>query len=168
MLLRLHPAQLDGTPPSLTTWDILSTTVNVLGVSGSVAGETRIIPGDPADSALYQLMDERGELQMPPIASLIVDTSDVAVVGAWIQAMGADAGAPLEDAGEHDAGHHGDGGRIEDGGGHEGGPGDAGFDATLPDSGIDASDEDGGAPDSSTSDANDATASDAESDDAGD
>jgi len=100
MFLRLDPSQLDGTPPSPTTWDILATTIDIPCVSGSVKGRPRISPHDAKDSVLYQLMDERGVLQMPPIASKIVDTTDVAVVGAWIQAMSAaDAGASVEEAG---------------------------------------------------------------------
>jgi hypothetical protein len=118
MLLRLHPADLDGGAPS-PTWDVLKTTINVPCISGSVAGEPRIVPGDPADSVVYQLMDERGALQMPPIASLIVDVPDVTVVRAWIQALGApaDGGAPADSGGgEGGGGFGGDGGHHHDGG----------------------------------------------------
>jgi hypothetical protein len=99
MLLRLDPTQLDGRAPNAAAWDILRTTLGVPCVSGSVAGQPRIVPGDPASSVLYQLMDERGTLQMPPIASLLVDTPDVTVVRTWIQAM-----APAQDGGPPDAG----------------------------------------------------------------
>ena len=99
MHLRLDPTQLDGTPPSDTTWDVLRTTIGVPCVSGSVAGQPRMVPGDPASSVVYQLMDERGTLQMPPIASLLIDKPDVAVVRAWIQAM-----APAGDGGASDTG----------------------------------------------------------------
>ncbi|HEY3819549.1 MAG TPA: hypothetical protein VGL81_20410 [Polyangiaceae bacterium] len=124
MLLRLHAAQLDGTPPS-AAWDVFKTTVNVPCTSGSVAGEPRIVPGDPADSVVYQLMDERGTLQMPPIGSVLVDVPDVAVVHAWIQAMGAagDGGADTDASGPFDAGD--DGSHHHDGGGeHDAGPAD--------------------------------------------
>jgi hypothetical protein len=120
MLLRLDPTQLDGTPPSAATWDILRTTVDVPCVSGSVAGQPRIRPRDAAASVLYQLVDERGALQMPPIASSVVDTADVAVVASWIQAIAVDGGPPAADAGSVDAG------------GRRGG---SGFDAAIADSG---------------------------------
>lgn len=120
MLLRLDPTQLDGTPPSAATWDILRTTIDVPCVSGSVAGQPRIRPHDAAGSVLYQLVDQRGALQMPPIASTVVDTSDVAVVASWIQAIVVDGGPPAADAG------------IVDAGGRRGG---GGFDAAIADSG---------------------------------
>jgi hypothetical protein len=97
MLLRLDPTQLDGTPPNTATWDVLSTTINVPCVSGSILGEPRIVPGSPSDSVVYELISERGTLQMPPIASVLVDTPDVTVVSDWIAAMGGrDASVPLD------------------------------------------------------------------------
>jgi hypothetical protein len=140
MLLRLNPTQLDGSPPSAATWDILKTTINVACVSGSVAGQPRIVPGDAQDSVIHQLIDERGALQMPPIASLVVDTPDVAVVAAWIQALGGnpiqDAGGPGEAGGPEDGGHfHHDGGRPEGGAEQDGGAVEAGSDATVPEAG---------------------------------
>ncbi len=57
-------------------------------------GQPRIVPGDPADSVLVQLIGERGKEQMPPIASKLVDQPDVAKVVDWIAHMpSADAGA---------------------------------------------------------------------------
>ncbi|HEY5241043.1 MAG TPA: hypothetical protein VIJ22_06245 [Polyangiaceae bacterium] len=133
MLLRLDPTQLDGRAPN-ATWDVLRTTVGVPCVSGSVQGQPRIVPGDAADSVLYQLMDERGALQMPPIASLLVDVPDVAVVRAWIQGMSpADGGTNTDAAGTPDAG---DGGLPGDGG-----QSDAQADAGAPDG---MSDDDAG------------------------
>jgi hypothetical protein len=123
MLLRLDPTQLDGTPPNAATWDILKTTLDVPCVSGSVAGQPRILPGDPESSVLYQLIDERGTLQMPPIASLLIDVPDVAVVHAWIQAMhSGDGGMPDMDAGE--GGHHDHDGGEPDSAATEGGASD--------------------------------------------
>jgi len=108
MVLRLDPTQLDGRPsngfPSIVTTE---------GVHAKVFVGTRIVPGDPADSLLRQLIDERGSVQMPPIASLLVDAPDVAAVASWIAAMPplpiVDAGvdAPRMDASDasaHDAG----------------------------------------------------------------
>lgn len=138
MFLRLDPTQLDGSPPNPATWDILSTTVDVACTSGSVAGQPRILPGNAQASVIHQLIDERGALQMPPIASLVVDTPDVAVVAAWIQAMGANSGA---DGG----GPPGDGGTPEDGGGFEDG-GHFHHDGGRPEGGF----EDGGLLDGTT------------------
>jgi hypothetical protein len=115
--LRLDPAQLDGSPPNAATWDILRTTLNVPCVSGSLIGRPRIVSGDPADSEVYRLVDERGPLQMPPIASLRVDVPDVAVIEAWIRSMSVDAGGLSGDASAPDAG--GQGG--DDAGGMDGG-----------------------------------------------
>jgi hypothetical protein len=139
MRLRLDPAQLDGTPPDASTWDILKTTLNVACVSGSLAGQPRIVPGDVVDSVVHKLIDERGALQMPPIASLEIDTADVAVVAAWIGALGkpSDGGVP-------------EGGPYADGG--DGSAPEAGADATAIESG--ASD-DGGSEDAGTSSADD-------------
>ncbi len=93
MFLRLDPTLLDGSPVT-PTWDPLQTTVNVPCVSGSIAGLPRIVPGNPAASVIVQLTSERGTLQMPPVASRVVDTADVATVVAWIRHMStADAGA---------------------------------------------------------------------------
>jgi hypothetical protein len=108
MLLRLDPAQLDGSRPDTNTWDVLRTTVYIPAVSGSVTGQPRILPHDAARSVIYRLISRRGELQMPPIASLKVDSTDDAVVEAWIQALAVgapfpDGGGPLYDAGVTDA-----------------------------------------------------------------
>jgi hypothetical protein len=103
MLLRLDPTTLDGSMAN-STWDPLKTTINVPCISGSVAGEPRIVPGDPGSSVIVQLMNERGELQMPPLGTRFVDTNDVASVEAWIEHMpgidaGVDSGSPMMDAG---------------------------------------------------------------------
>jgi hypothetical protein len=103
MLLRLDPSQLDGTPPDPATWDVLRTTLGVPCVSGSLSGQPRIRPNDPGHSEVYELIDERGLLQMPPIASLVVDAPDVAIVGAWIESMMLDGGASNPDAATVDA-----------------------------------------------------------------
>ncbi len=82
MVLRLDPTALDGRAsngfPSIRTTE---------GVLAHVMKGTRIVPGDPSSSLLYELIDERGTVQMPPIASLLVDVPDVALVAAWISAM---------------------------------------------------------------------------------
>ena len=126
MLLRLDPTQLDGRPPNAATWDVLKTTLDVPCVSGSVAGQPRIVPGDPESSVLYQLIDERGTLQMPPIASVLVDVPDVAVVHAWIQAMASGDGGMTDLDGGDGGGHHDSDGGMSDGGMSDGGTSDGG------------------------------------------
>ncbi len=147
MLLRLDPAQLDGRAPDPHTWDILRTTVNVPCVSGSLVGVPRIRPGNMVASAIHQVIDQRGALQMPPIGSKIVDKPDVAIVAAWIASMATDGGAPTDggfqipDGGFHvpDGGFH-----VPDGGSSEAGSPEAGaIDAGL-DAGVDANDVDAG------------------------
>ena len=113
-------------------------------------------------SAIHQLIDQRGALQMPPIASLVVDTADVAVVASWIAALGSDGGAPsfadggvpLRDGGALDAGGH----RGSDGGE----PGAASPDSGSSDASADAGDGGHGGPGSGEVDAED------EGEDAGD
>jgi hypothetical protein len=162
MLLRLHASQLDGTPPT-SSWDILNTTLGVPCVSGGLAGETRIIPGNPADSVIYQLIDERGTLQMPPIGSQLIDVPDVAIVKAWIAAMGAsneDGGMAEdggEDAGERDAGHF-----HHDAGEEDSGVRDSGPDSTLP--GDDSGANDGAVADAEVDAGEDAGGGDAAAD----
>jgi len=106
MRLRLDPALLDGRP--VAGWDTIVTTANVATVSGSAMGQPRIVPGDPADSVLVRLISERGKEQMPPIASKLVDQTDVPKVVDWIAHMpsanaGAADGAILDVAAEASA-----------------------------------------------------------------
>ncbi len=171
MNLRLDPTQLNGAPPS-SAWGIVSTTINVPCVSGEPRRRAANRPGRPGvERPSTGLIDERGTLQMPPIATNVVDTSDVAVIRSWIQAMGGstgdDGGPPPADAGE-DAGHHRDGGVLDggerDGGERDGGEHDAGPDATLQDAspdadvdaGVDASEDAPSSEDATTSDASNA------------
>jgi hypothetical protein len=95
MRLRLDSALLDGRPLTVATVDPLRTTIGVAAVSPGWAQPrqwTRIVPGDPGDSLLVQLISNRGTNnpvggQMPPIATSIVDTADVATVADWVAAM---------------------------------------------------------------------------------
>jgi hypothetical protein len=164
MLLRLDATQLDASPPDAATWDILRTTLGVPCVSGSLVGQPRLEAGDAARSVIYQLVDERGALQMPPIASLVVDTTDVAVVASWIQAMGGIGEAG--DAGTEDAG----GRRGFDAGERDAGGEDSGTpDATVGDAGIvaDAGGADSGYDGEAGQPGPDGSHDDAESDDSG-
>jgi hypothetical protein len=132
MLLRLHPDELDGGAPN-ATWDIVKTTIDVPCVSGISTGD-RIVPGAPQDSVLYQLIDERGQQQMPPIGTNLVDVPDVAVIHAWIAALGSGDGGTTTTT---DAGPEG-GGSSEGGTGPaDAGPGDAAPGDAQADGGID-------------------------------
>ena len=100
MRLRLDPMLLDGRPVTAADFDSLKTTLGVLASSPGWIQPTqwtRIVPGDPNDSLLVQLISNRGTNnpaggQMPPIATSIVDTSDVANVVSWISKLSSDAG----------------------------------------------------------------------------
>jgi hypothetical protein len=92
MRLRLDPALLDGRAVTASAFDPLKTTIGVAATSPAWVQPvhwTRIVPGDPTHSLLVQLISYRGmnnpaKGQMPPIASSIVDTDDVAKVVAWV------------------------------------------------------------------------------------
>jgi hypothetical protein len=87
MLLRLDPRWLDGSPAA-PSWDPLRTTEGTPCVSGTVAGQPRIAPGDPSASAVVLLISQRGTLQMPPAPlSRLVDEADVDWVRAWIASL---------------------------------------------------------------------------------
>ena len=116
MRLRLDAALVDGRPLTVADFNPLRTT---LGVPATTPGWiqpiqwTRIVPGDPSHSLLVQLISNRGMNnpvggQMPPIASVLVDTTDVAKVVDWVSKMPA---APTLDGGSD--------------GGLDGGSGDA-------------------------------------------
>jgi uncharacterized repeat protein (TIGR03806 family) len=53
-----------------------------------VAGAKRILPGDPTHSVLYLRMSRRGQHQMPPIGSNVVDDQGAALIDQWIRQMG--------------------------------------------------------------------------------
>jgi hypothetical protein len=139
MLLRLDPSLLDGSQVT-SSWDPIRTTEGVNCVSGSLAGQPRIVPGNASASVIPQLISERdGGIQMPPIASRFVDTVDVASVVDWIQRM------PPVERGAPDASVDGS---MADATTGDAGPGDAGvaMDATAAQDAnvIDAAAVDGG------------------------
>jgi hypothetical protein len=103
MDLRLDATLLDGAPAS-SAWGPLKSTLGVKCVSGSVAGQPRILPGVVASSAIVQLITQRGVLQMPPIATRVVDTQNVALLARWIEALPSSADAGVADADVTDAG----------------------------------------------------------------
>jgi hypothetical protein len=97
MRLRLDPTLLDG--GSSVDFDTRTTTLGVIANNPMWSSEPRIVPGDPTDSLLVELITSRGTNnlaadQMPPIATFIVDVPDTQNVVTWIGKM-----PPLADAG---------------------------------------------------------------------
>jgi hypothetical protein len=85
----------DVSNPSLAVADLdaFKTAVNIPAPAAG-PGFMRIAPGDPAHSGIAYLMSRRvsgdgGGLQMPLIDTHVVDQDGVAMVTAWIQALGA-------------------------------------------------------------------------------
>jgi hypothetical protein len=163
MNLRLDPTLLDGR--SSAEFGNLHTTVGVKVNAVNWNGRVRIVPGDPTNSLLYQLISNRGMgNQMPPIATTVVDREHVALVEAWIRQMprapevmppppDAEPPPPPVDAAMPDAAE----------------PDAAMPDAPEPDAGApDAAEPDAGVPDAAEPDAGvpDASAPDAEEPDA--
>lgn len=68
-------------------WAIVRSTVGVAVKSPKWAGETRIAPSDPDASLVLRLLGQRGDEQMPPIATRSVDDAGKAAVQGWIAAM---------------------------------------------------------------------------------
>lgn len=85
MRLRLAFADLDRAPDE--SWDVIGNTVGKDAFSPTWAGAKRIVPGDPGSSLIVKLASERGQEQMPPIATTVVDADGVAAVTAWISAL---------------------------------------------------------------------------------
>jgi hypothetical protein len=83
--LRIGWDELAGKPPA--AWEIVKSTVGIAIKSPKWAGEPRITAGDPQASTLYRLLGQRGDEQMPPIATRLVDDAGKRAVGAWITAL---------------------------------------------------------------------------------
>ncbi|MDP9148980.1 MAG: hypothetical protein M3O36_03420 [Myxococcota bacterium] len=102
MNLRLDPALLDGS--SLASSNSILTTVGIRAKTPSWNGAIRIVPGDPANSLLVSLISHRGKgVQMPPIATLVVDDADVANVVAWVSQMPVQPGLVVDAGSDMDA-----------------------------------------------------------------
>ncbi len=84
MVLRLGAAETDA-----STTRMVATTVGVpLQFWVGHGYSTRIVAGDPAQSAILARMDQRAaNLQMPPIATEVVDPTGVALVRQWIDSL---------------------------------------------------------------------------------
>ncbi|MDB4937701.1 MAG: hypothetical protein JWP87_4673 [Labilithrix sp.] len=83
--LRIGWDEISGKPPA--EWEIVRSTVGIPVKSPKWAGEVRITAGDPGASVVLKLLGQRGEEQMPPIATRVVDDKGKAAVAAWIRAM---------------------------------------------------------------------------------
>ncbi len=106
MLLRLDPDTLDGRSALLL--EAMKTIVAVPARAPRWQGATRVVPGEPMASLLFQLISTRGIAdQMPPIATRLVDVANDALMADWIRKMprlaAPDAGS-VPDAGPADAG----------------------------------------------------------------
>lgn len=69
-----------------TEWDTFKTSVGVPTMRED-RGPLRVKPGLPKDSAIYTAMNSRGDAQMPPLATTVVDDKSVAIVEAWIKSL---------------------------------------------------------------------------------
>jgi hypothetical protein len=140
MRLRLDPTLLDGR--SSVDFPSRQTTLGALASTPSWLGQMRIDPGDPAHSLIIELITNRGTdnpvgNQMPPIATLIVDSTDAQNVIDWVAKMpkppsdaGSETGTPPSKGpdGGGDA-------TVEDRGPDAGPVTEGGMDATLEDGG---------------------------------
>lgn len=105
LFMRFHQTELEGKP--LSEWSIIKNTVEVDTRLPGFPGWKRIDPGYPESSLLYFLASQRGMVQMPTIATRIVDHNHIPMLKEWIIARGKmepqqpapDAGAPTPDAG---------------------------------------------------------------------
>ena len=70
----------------LPVWQTAVDQPTVLFKDQHISG--RIVPGDPAGSALLYRMSQRGNAaQMPPLASKVVDEEGIALIQAWIESL---------------------------------------------------------------------------------
>lgn len=87
----------DAGAPKLRDLDPYVTSVNAVPIDAQFAGQgyKRILPGDPNKSLIPLFDGTRGDPnvpQMPPIATHVVPTNDVAALKNWISAMPTDGG----------------------------------------------------------------------------
>ena len=83
--MRLGFDEVASKPPA--EWELVKSTVGVDAKMPGWSGEVRVRPGAPEASLLVTVMKLRGEGQMPPLATDIVDAQGVAAVEAWIQGL---------------------------------------------------------------------------------
>jgi hypothetical protein len=83
--LRLRWDELDGKP--LEQWSLFTSSVGVGAKTPAWIDEPRIVPGNPEASLVVKLARMRGEGQMPPIASNVVDEPGLGSVETWIRSL---------------------------------------------------------------------------------
>lgn len=83
--LRLRWDELDAKP--IDPWALFTSSFGVGAKRPSWADEPRIVPGDPGASLVVKLARTRGEGQMPPIASILLDEPGLAALETWIRAL---------------------------------------------------------------------------------
>jgi hypothetical protein len=96
-------------------WQVHRTTVGVSAHQPKWAGGVRVVPQQPEQSLLFQLMVREGEGRMPPLGSHELDPDGVARVREWISRLPKDSGPPGDDAGP-DAGAGRESGDTSDAG----------------------------------------------------
>jgi hypothetical protein len=77
----------DEVPKPVEQWDLWATAVNQKTTSPGRAGDLRIDPGKPESSEVIKAMSLRGDGQMPPIATKVVDQKSVDTITAWIKTL---------------------------------------------------------------------------------
>lgn len=87
LFLKLDARELDGRPSN--NFEPLRLLINQDAKTLRWGERQRVIPGNPQDSLLYQLITSRAgnKEQMPPIATKVVDSTHTEIIRRWIEAL---------------------------------------------------------------------------------
>jgi hypothetical protein len=90
LFMKLDVNELDGRP--INNIEMLQLLINQDAKTLRWGDRKRVIPGNPQDSLLYQLITSREgpKEQMPPIATKVVDSAHTELIGNWIEALAPD------------------------------------------------------------------------------
>lgn len=90
LFMKLDVNELDGRP--VGNFEPLQLLINQDAKTLRWGDKKRVVPGNPQDSLLYQLITSRAgpKEQMPPIATQVVDSGHADLVRRWIEALPAD------------------------------------------------------------------------------
>ncbi len=96
--MKLDPSELDGRSP--TTFEAYTNLVNGDAQTTQWQGRKRIMPGNPEESLLFELITNRvaggaSNLQMPPLATRLVPEEQTEMILEWIAAM--EPGEPADE-----------------------------------------------------------------------